>query len=53
MLTPYLPEQLRQHGRGELGVFPAAEAQQLDRLLRVAAVLDDLLHIAGPNEEDL
>lgn len=49
----YLPEQLAQNGGGELRVLPAAEAQQLDRLLRVAAVLDDLLHVAGPHEEDL
>lgn len=49
----YLPEQLAQNGGGELRVLPAAEAQQLHRLLRVAAVLDDLLHVAGPHEEDL
>lgn len=49
----YLPEQLAQHGGGELRVLPAAEAQQLHRLLRVAAVLDDLLHVAGSHEEDL
>lgn len=49
----YLPEQLAEHGGGELGVLPAAEAEQLHRLLRVAAVLDDLLHIAGPHKQDL
>jgi len=51
--TIYLPEQLTEHGGGELGVLPAAEAEQLHRLLRVAAVLDDLLHVAGPHEQDL
>lgn len=49
----YLPEQLAENGGGELRVLPAAEAQQLHRLLRVAAVLDDLLHVAGPHKEDL
>lgn len=53
MLDSYLPEQLTEHGGGELRVLPAAEAKQLHRLLRVAAILDDLLHIAGPHKQDL
>lgn len=52
-LHNYLPEQLTEHSGGELWVLPAAEAKQLYCLLRVAAVLDDLLHIAGPHKQDL
>lgn len=52
-LDNYLPKQLTQHSGGELRVLPAAEAQQLYCLLRVAAILDDFLHIAGPYKQDL
>lgn len=49
----YLPEQLTKHSGGELRVLPAAEAEQLHGLLRVTAVLDDLLHVARPHKQDL
>ncbi len=47
-----LPEQLAEDRGRELWVLPAAEAQQLHRLLRIAAVLDDLLHVAGARKQD-
>ena len=53
MMFIYLPEQLAEHGGGELRVLPAAEAKQLYGLFRVAAVLDDLLHVAGPHKQNL
>lgn len=49
----YLPEQLTEHSGRELRVLPATEAKQLYGLLRVAAVFDDLLHVAGSHKQDL
>lgn len=52
-LDVYLPEQLTEHSGGELRVLPTAEAKQLHCLFRVAAVLNDLLHVARPHKQDL
>lgn len=48
-----LPEKFTENGGGELRILPAAEAQQFHRLLRITAVLDDLLHVAGAHKQDL
>lgn len=49
----HLPQQFTQHSGGKLRVLPAAEAQQFDGLLRVTAILNDLLHITGTHKQDL
>lgn len=49
----YLPQQFTEHSGGELWVFPAAEAQQFDGLLRVTAILNDLLHVTGTHKKYL
>lgn len=49
----YLPQQFTEHSGRELWVFPAAKAQQFDGLLRVTAILNDLLHVTGTHKQDL
>lgn len=48
-----LPQQLSQDHPRELWILPGAVLQKLHGLLGHAGVLDELLHVAGPVEQNL
>lgn len=49
----HLPQEFTKHSGRKLRVLPTAEPQQFDGVLRVTAVLDYLLNVAGAHKQDV